>query len=131
MTTALDIEKAVCRQCFAVLDSTDRFCRHCGASTGGSAADSPAVVPAWVVPEMPPERSKLTDNPWVVLAVLFLVLGPLGLPMLWRCRAMPTAWKVVLTIVMVGVVALIVALIWYVTNQALAPLRQLDALRGL
>ena len=39
------------------------------------------------------------DNPWVVLACLFLVFAILGIPLLWISKAFPTWAKVVLSIV--------------------------------
>lgn len=37
-------------------------------------------------------------KPWPVLALLFLVLGPLGLPFLYKSPRFNRAWKVVLTL---------------------------------
>ncbi len=130
MTIAPEIERTVCRRCFAVLDAPDRFCRCCGAPTENAPADALDIVPVQVVSENPINRPKATDNPWIVLAMLFLVLGPLGLPMLWSCRRIDTIWKVVLTVVVVGLVAVIIALVWFVLHQALAPLQDLKTLRG-
>jgi hypothetical protein len=36
-----------------------------------------------------------------VLVLLFVVLGPLGLPLLWRSPSFTRGWKIVLTIAMV------------------------------
>jgi ascorbate-specific PTS system EIIC-type component UlaA len=36
-------------------------------------------------------------RPWPVLLLLFLVLGPLGLPLLWRSPRFTRTWKIVLT----------------------------------
>ena len=130
MTIAPEIERTVCRKCFAVLDAPDCFCRHCGAPTENAPTDASDIVQAQVVSENPTSRSKAMDNPWVVLAMLFLVLGPLGLPMLWRCSRIDTIWKVVLTVVVIGIVAVIIALVWFVLHQALAPLQELKTLRG-
>lgn len=40
-------------------------------------------------------------RPWAVLALLFLVLGPFGLPLLWRSPSFTRGWKIALTVVMV------------------------------
>ncbi|MBN2474512.1 MAG: hypothetical protein JXB62_07880 [Pirellulales bacterium] len=130
MSTALDIEKIVCRHCYAVLDVGDSFCRHCGVPTGpaSSAPWSPGAASA-----APPAMrrghglatSRWSENRWVVLAMLFLVLGPVGLPMLWRSRQFSRTWKTVLTTFVLGVTVAIVGLIWYVFNKTLAPLREL------
>jgi len=131
MAGSPEIEKAVCRQCFAVLDSTDRYCRHCGAPRPNARGGAAAVVPVQTEPQPPPKPRKPTDNPWIVLSMLFLALGPLALPLLWRSRGFNIFWKIVLTILVVVIIAIIIALMWYVIHTALAPLRDFDALRDL
>lgn len=46
-------------------------------------------------------------RPWAVLVLLFVVLGPLGLPLLWRSPSFTRAWKIALTVVMVIYTALL------------------------
>jgi hypothetical protein len=36
-------------------------------------------------------------RPWPVLLLLFVVLGPLGLPLLWKSPRFTRTWKIVLT----------------------------------
>ena len=40
-------------------------------------------------------------RPWAVVVLLFLVLGPLGLPLLWKSPSFTRGWKIVLTVLMV------------------------------
>jgi hypothetical protein len=40
-------------------------------------------------------------RPWAVVVLLFLVLGPLGLPFLWRSPSFTRGWKIILTVAMV------------------------------
>lgn len=40
-------------------------------------------------------------NPWMVVAILFLALGPFGLPLLYKSPKFSRTWKIVLTIVMI------------------------------
>jgi len=47
-------------------------------------------------------------RPWAVLVLLFLVLGPLGLPLLWRSPRFSRGWKIVLTVVMIVYTALLI-----------------------
>ena len=129
------IEHVLCRHCCDVVDAIDHFCRHCGfplAEGGISGSNS-----------LPPDRrpiraevvstplkfsggaAKWSENPWVVLVLLFFVLGPLGLPMLWRSRRFSLLWKVLLTALIVAVTVFILAMVWYVTYQLLAQLREL------
>jgi hypothetical protein len=37
-------------------------------------------------------------RPWAVLLLLFIVLGPLGLPLLWKSSSFTRPWKIVLTL---------------------------------
>ena len=122
---AEDVQKIVCRRCFTVLDVSDDFCRRCGAATAGDATTVAASVGVAAT-----RKSKGTDNPWGVLLMLFVVLGPLALPMLWRSRGFSPLWKTLLTLVMVGVTALLLFLMWFVIAKALVPLQQLKTLQG-
>ena len=138
----LPIQKTVCHACCAVLDATDRYCRHCGAPTGKpphSSGNRYAAVPAAVTGATPVmatlaagpalRPAKPSESPWIVLPMLFLVLGPVGLPMLWRSREFSLFWKCILTAVMVAVTALLLWGIWWVTHQTMMSLQELDKLR--
>ena len=46
-------------------------------------------------------------RPWGVLLLLFVVLGPLGLPLLWRSPSFTRGWKIALTVAMVVYTALL------------------------
>jgi hypothetical protein len=46
-------------------------------------------------------------RPWAVVVLLFLVLGPLGLPLLWRSPSFSRSSKVVLTVAMLVYTALL------------------------
>ncbi len=152
-------EKMVCRQCHAVLDAGDQFCRQCGVSTAdaillpgesdagppqprprrssriglsvllgkGHAGPPPRPSPA-AAPRRPEQRVPFWENVWVVLVMLLGVVGPLALPMLWRSRQFTLFWKIVLTVVVVAITALIVAVLYDYCqqmatslNRALAP----------
>jgi hypothetical protein len=131
------VQKAVCYCCYAVLDIGDNYCRHCGAPTanlagsspGGSATASRGVNPAAASTAAPQPRS--SESPWIVLPLIFLILGPFGLPLLWRSRRFTLLWKSIVTIVVLGLTAMILWGIWFILHQALAPLREFDQLRSL
>ncbi len=116
-------EKMVCRHCQAVLDAGDRFCRQCGAASGDAILlpSEPVAAP----PPPPGRRPPRLESVWGVLAMLFLTLGPLALPMLWRSRQFSRLWKIVLTAIVVVITLLIVAFLWEVVPQWLAEVRQL------
>ena len=123
MTSTLQIEKIVCPGCYSVLDVEDRFCRHCGIPTrepAGSAVGRPQAVT-----DRSPAAAPWSENRWAVLAMLLLVLGPLGLPMLWRSRQFTPAGKAVLTALVLGVTVVIFMRIWYTVQKTLEPLMQL------
>ena len=123
LMSVVDVEKVVCRQCYAVLDLADHFCRHCGTAIAAE-VDSPQTRPR-------AGRAGLADNRGVVLFMLFAVLGPLGLPMLWRSSQFSPTWKFLLTVLMLGATAAGVFLIWYSVQSALAPLREFGQFGGL
>lgn len=56
----------------------------------------------------PPAPPKWYYRPVWVLVLLFLVLGPFGLPYLWRSPSFSRRWKVVLTILVVSYMTVLV-----------------------
>jgi hypothetical protein len=111
------LAKIVCRQCYAVLDAPDNFCRHCGTPTSGlSSAPGGRSAPAL----------KWSESPWVVLPMLFLVIGPLALPLLWRSRQFTRPWKIVLTLLVTAVTVFLIWRIWVAVDQAMGSLLEIE-----
>ena len=88
--------QVVCRKCQTAIDVSDNYCRHCGLPT----AAGQAGVAAW------------WESPWLVLVLLFVVLGPLALPLLWRSRRFTRPWKIALSVIVVGVTLYTVWQVW-------------------
>ena len=63
--------------------------------------------------------------------LLLVVLGPLGLPLVWRSRRFSIVWKIALTALVAALTLLLSWKIWHDVQQSLAPLRELRNFRGL
>ena len=107
--------KPVCRQCTATLDADDNYCRRCGVPTArgvslgvSAGAGRPA---AW-------------ESPWVVLPLLFFVLGPLALPLMWRSRRFTLLWKWIFTVIITALTVFFVLTTWITLQRTLAPLQK-------
>ena len=111
-----------------MLDVGDRFCRHCGTPLGNTAGNS--GTPDHPKPDRSGRPAESSQRHSMVLAGVVLLLGPLALPMLWRSRRFPNAWKIILTTLVLAVTLLIVSLLWYVFCKSPEPLRQLRQLQG-
>jgi hypothetical protein len=111
-----EIEKIVCHRCHAVLDLGDNYCRHCGAPTSAS-------IP-------PPAGPRLGESRLLILIMLFAVLGPLALPMLWRCRCFSRTWKTILTLLVLGATLAVFGLLWYSVQSVFATLTKSMEIRG-
>jgi hypothetical protein len=119
--------KTVCRQCQVVLGAGDNYCRRCGMPTGTSGGSGTAIpVGASAAPS--PEQFRYWESPWLVLTLLFLVLGPFAIPLLWRSRRFTLLWKNILTAVVLGLAVLLVWDVWLILQQALGPWRELQEL---
>ncbi len=113
MSDALTPE-IICAKCKAPIGATDNYCHRCGTPTAGPASLSSRTVASW------------WESPWLVLTLLFLVLGPLALPLLWRSRRFIRPWKIALSVIVAGVTVFAVCLAWYALNRMLAPLLDLE-----
>jgi hypothetical protein len=74
----LSLAEMICSRCKEPIDALDRFCRHCGGKRGSKGA--------------------LYHRPMVVLGLLFFVVGPLALPLLWRSETFTRNQKIGVTI---------------------------------
>jgi hypothetical protein len=120
------IEKAVCHACYAMIDVEDRFCRHCGAITHAGCAAG--VAPPAAQPPPADDKSGWKGNRWGVLAVVFLALGPLGLPLLWRSRDFDHRAKLLLTVLLLVLTVLGLWGGYRAITAALDSLKQLQLL---
>jgi hypothetical protein len=59
-------------------------------------------------PSGPPSEPSWYYRPWSVVFLLFVVLGPFGLPLLWKSPSVSRAWKIVLTVALLIYTALLV-----------------------
>jgi hypothetical protein len=122
------MEPSPCRHCRAVVDAGDNFCRHCGSRLApwrpGELVDvvaAPVQSDRQLVPRVSP-----VDNPWLMLFLLFVALGPGAIPMLWRGRAFSRRGKFLLTAAVILYTAFGIWLVWYLSVKwILEPLRQL------
>ncbi len=128
MSAVGEIAKTICHQCYAVLDVGDRFCRQCGAPLVKTTEDP--RPPDQAGPDLATQPAESCLGHSMVLAGLVLLFGPLALPMLWRSRRFPAAWKMILTGLVLAATLLVVLLVWYVFYRSLEPLRQLHQLQG-
>ncbi len=126
--SAPETEKTVCGSCSAVLETRDRFCRHCGAPISAPAEArshrSDAATPD-LVPVRPPTGRRIADSRAMVLLLLFAVLGPLALPTLWRSSRFSRFWKIALTALVLIITAVIVWILWWAISLFLDSLKQL------
>ena len=74
----LSLAQLTCARCKEPMDAVDRFCRYCGNKRGSA--------------------TSLQDRPMVILGLLFLVIGPLALPLLWRSTSFTRNQKIGISI---------------------------------
>jgi len=77
--------KESCVNCGKEMTAVDLFCRQCGNKRGQGVA--------WY------------HKTWGIVILLFLVLGPLAIPLLWRSPVIPRERKLLLTILCIAFIA--------------------------
>ncbi len=124
------IQKILCLNCHAVLDATDNYCRHCGEPTV-ILADSGRLRTSAYGYDPASRPTSFFESPWVILPLIFLVLGPLALPLLWRSRQFSPLWKNVLTVITLVYTVFLIVSVWFSVQEAMKSFRELDKLRAL
>ena len=91
-----EIPLHACISCGALLDAAANFCSRCGTIQSGPAAPTASPKTRWY------------HNIWFVLFMLFFVLGPFGLPLVWKNPRFSRGVKVTLTFVMIVYTAVLI-----------------------
>jgi len=126
---ATEVRSIVCPRCSTQIDVCDNFCPHCGGAVREFVPLPPGHAPISKEKAIA-SRTKLCDNPWFVLSLMFLALGPFALPLLWRSRGFSPFWKTLLTVVMLAFTALLVFAIWFIVTQSQNILDELKLIEG-
>ena len=123
-----DIEETVCPHCSAAMGAGEEICRRCGVRrdplSAGLAAGGKRVS------RRAARRRDWAERRGMLLVLLFLVLGPLALPMLWRSTKFSRGWKIVLTILVAIQTAAVIWLLWYVVHLFVESLREYGILEA-
>lgn len=89
--------------CGQAMDPSDRFCRACGRTIG---------------------EAPWHHKPLVLVVLLFFVIGPLAIPLLWRSSSFSVPVKLILSLMSIGI------LFWGLYNIANMPLTSLVRVLG-
>ena len=103
-----------CDACHAPLATEAQFCSRCGAPLSLGATSAPA-------------RPKWYYNVWFVLLMLFFVLGPLGLPLVWKNPRFSKTVKMLLTGAMVLYTLLLVDVVVRAVGAVMDQMRQFNS----
>ena len=103
-----------CVACGVVAPEGGRFCSACGMALPASSAQ-PAKAAKWYY------------NIWFVLLMLFFVVGPFGLPLVWKNPRFPRWLKLTLTLAMIAYTALLVDLTIRMTRAVLEHVNEFNA----
>jgi hypothetical protein len=115
--TAHQIDKTVCRRCGAPTAESARE----GNPIGSRPLSDPAAAPPR------PAHSR-----GVILVLLFVALGPLAIPILWRSDRFSRFWKIVLTVLVLVVTALVLWLARHLADtMVIEPIRKFREMEGL
>jgi hypothetical protein len=67
----------------------------------------------------PPSPATWYYRPWAVVVLLFFVLGPVGLPLLWKSPSFTRGWKIVLTVATVVFTLLLLESVFAAVRMAM------------
>ena len=104
-----------CRMCEQPVTPEAKFCSMCGFQLDASAPAAPMRA-----------GSRWYHNVWMVLFLLFFVLGPFGLPLVWANPRFSRAAKLLLTGVMVLYMWMLVVLTMRMVESVSNSLEQLN-----
>lgn len=104
----------ICLACGALTAAPATFCAQCGKPLDPA---HPPALPA----------SRWHQNIWLVLLLLFFVVGPFGLPLVWNNPRLSRPVKTVLTGVMVVYTVVLVQMIIRIYQSVTQELTNIDS----
>lgn len=105
-----------CPMCSEAIPLGGNFCTRCGCNLHEGTPASSAKNSRWY------------HNIWFVLFMLFFVLGPFGLPMVWTNPRLSRPVKITLTGIMLLYIWLLIELVMKATTAIMGSFNQYDAL---
>jgi predicted nucleic acid-binding Zn ribbon protein len=113
----VDLKSAakVCLACNAALTADAKFCPQCGKSADQSRQESAA------------QRVKWYYNAWFVLVMLFFVLGPFGLPLVWKNPRFSRLVKIALTLITIAYTLWLIQLTFIMARAILQGVSQFNS----
>lgn len=112
---AVPAQTVNCPMCEPPIGAAAKFCSNCGMPLGKGAAPPASVKPKWYY------------NIWFTLFLLFFVLGPLALPMVWKNPRFSQPVKIMLTVSMILFCFVFIKLLTQLYSTVSYQLEQLDA----
>ena len=109
------MDARTCRVCHAPVAPEAQFCSGCGSPLSRPATTEPSARPKWYY------------NIWFVLVMLFLVLGPFGLPLVWKNPRFSRMTKILLTGAMVLYTLALVGVVVRAVGAVMEQVRQLNS----
>lgn len=105
-----------CPWCAQPITAQANFCSRCGKAVNQMTGTLPVTAtPKWYY------------NIWFVLFMLFFVLGPLGLPLVWKNPKLSKGVKIALTLVMAVYTLLLIELIAKTVQAVMGEVRQFNS----
>jgi len=106
-----------CLMCESPINITAKFCSACGYKLNSvTSVAKPSVAAKWY------------HNIWIVLFLLFFVLGPFGLPLVWKNPRFSQGIKLALTAIMMLYMVFLTALIVRMVQTITAHMQQFNSI---
>lgn len=112
----------VCDQCGVEIPSESSACPQCGEEPAASNGEEEVVTPDGRRISVPSVRNLAR---WQVLAILFLGVGILGMPILWRNENFTWLQKLGVAVLLVLYTVFVFGTFWYVLVLVSKPLLEL------
>lgn len=118
---ARSIESILCHACGREVGADDNQCRRCGVSLRSAAEGARHAANR----EAPAKWREMIDHRWVVLLLLFGVMGPLAIPILWKSRGFSVLGKILLSVAVTIYIAALAWCAWLAVKSAYDQIKDL------
>lgn len=107
-----------CLACGASVGAETKFCGQCGQPL------DPLAIPS---PPPAAKPSRWYHNIWLILFMLFFVVGPFGLPLVWKHPRLSQRAKLILTLVMIVYTGVLIDLTMQAVRAVIGQVNQFNS----